>query len=319
MPAPHFEPFGPPAPIKTAVMVHVGPHKTGTTWLQQQVLAKARGIEPCLDSNKTHRAFLTPNFRQFAVDKVANIFADNIASAEQQSIPLVMSDEALGGYAFAHKYLREVAAFRVRAAFPEAKILLTIRQQDKLLASLYCEYLRNGHSACLRDFISQETFHPNVEPFLDVSFYKWDRVIRFYRELFGEDRVLALPMEWMVANPGGSIRKLEEFLGKPLRLGPEEIDTRPERPSLSGWALTTLRIANRFHAQDVRTRKPQGFLSPNSLAYRVDRITPRWARRRSKQRALRTIETLIGEHFRESNRECARLTNFDLAELGYRV
>ena len=138
-----FEPErGYPGIQNVQILFHVGPHKTGTTWLQQHFFPNFKNIVYSCDFKLTHKAFLTPQYGDFSVKRVAEIFAPLLEEARQKEVPLVLSDEALGGRPFGQKYFREVCANRIKRAFPTAKILVVSRRQERIFGSLYSEYLR---------------------------------------------------------------------------------------------------------------------------------------------------------------------------------
>lgn len=301
------------------VLIHVGPHKTGTTWLQNALLAEARGIVYEPDCEPSHRAFLHPPYGEFRVEVARSMFDEQLRRARDEEKPLVISDEALGGRPFGQRFLREIAAERIRLTFPEARILITIREQDAVILSMYSEYLRYGYSSSLRAFLEQETGSPNLLPTLDLAYYDWSRMMDLYSDLFSPEQVLALPMEWGLKDSGNYPAALERFLGMRLDI-PEGVNVlRPERPSMSGWALQVLRYANRTRPQDTRYLHGNGPFAPNSLAWRVDRATPNWARRRSKRRMRRIVREMIGETFAASNSALQDRIEFNLASLSYRM
>jgi len=181
------------------VLFHVGPHKTGSSWLQKRFFPALDNIVYSFDFKLTHGAFLTPRYGEFSPRKVAGIFAPLLDEARRSGKPLVLSDEALGGRAFGQKYAREVAAHRSKRAFPKAKVLVVSRRQDRILGSLYSEYLRYGFSSKLAAFLDQDTGNSNIAPITDMGYYEWDRTLRFYREVFGDAVTTIMTMETAVA------------------------------------------------------------------------------------------------------------------------
>jgi hypothetical protein len=301
------------------ILVHVGPHKTGTTWLQDRFLAGSRDIVFAGDFRLTHRAFLTPRIDEFSPTTVRDCFAPSLRRARDSGRPLVISDEALGGRPFHQRFVREVAALRIRAAFPDARILIGAREQDALLHSMYGEYLRYGYSSTLRGFLARDTGNLNILPLLDHDFYRFDRTHEFYARLFGVDRVSVVPMEWMLADVGRFAGWLSSVLGHEVG-APDGADAAVvSRPAWSGWARTALRLGNRLVPQDTRQLRRSGRLSPNSVAFQVDRFTPAGARRTGNARDRAIVRGMVGSYYAASNARLARMSGFDLAALGYVV
>lgn len=311
------DPAGLPEADGVDILIHVGLHKTGTTWLQEELFPKLADIcyEPSF--RPTHRAFLRQPANEFSLEVVRQEFGDLLVRARDENKPLIISDEALGGRAFQQKYLREVVALRLRAAFPSAKILISVREQRALLGSLYGEYLRCGFSSTLERFLTQQTVNPNIEPPVDFSFYEYDRTQAFYEDMFGQNRVAAVPMEWTIADPSGLLAKINTLLGRNLQLPSTTQTTRQARPALSQWARSAQRFLNGFVPQDSRSMIKHGPFSPNSIGHRIDRLTPSWARQKGRDHQKRMINRLVGNHFAESNARFAQMSGFDLSALGY--
>lgn len=301
------------------ILLHVGPQKTGSTWLQNRLFPTHEGLIFSSDFRLTHRAFLIPRYGEFSLVAVADIFGSLLDEARKTGKPLVLSDEALGGRPYGQKYFREVAAFRIKRAFPKVKLLTVSRRQDQILSSLYCEYLRTGHSSTLAGFLDQDTGNPNIEPIIDMAFFEWDRSLRFYQSVFGAEAVTMLPMEQVVGDGAFVTAALERILDLRFTVPPSEQMQIRERPSWSGWAMNVLRRCNRLVANDSRHRSGLRRLSPTSVAWQVDRITPAFARKRGAQAQSTLICTQLGDRFASSNARYAQMTGTDLDALGYRM
>jgi len=301
------------------ILVHLGPHKTGSTWLQNLFFPALDNIIFTGNTKLTHDAFLTPHYGAFSIDAVAIAFAPLLEKARATGQPLIISDEALGGRAFGQKYVREVIAHRIKRAFPKAKILAASRRQDRILASLYSEYLRYGHNSTLSAFLDQRDDNPHYDPILDMRYYEWDRTLRFYQDVFGSDSVKMLPMERIISDGTFLTDTLGKFLDVSLRPPDPELLQRRERPSLSGWAMTALRLWNHLVPNDSRHRSSLRRFSPNSIAWQVDRLTPKTARKRTADAHNALIRAQLGDRFVLSNQSYAKLIEADLNSLGYHL
>lgn len=302
-----------------AVLVHVGPHKTGTSWLQESLLKNAGGVVYEQSFEPSFRAFLEPAYHDFSDRAARDVYVPLLDRARVEKKPLVISDEALGGRSFGKRFVREVLAQRIQKVFPHARILMTTREQDAVILSMYGEYLRYGFSSSLKAFLTQETGRQAIHPLLDLSYYEWDRALDFYESVFSPEQVLAIPMEWGLAEEGNYPSALEQFVGAPLGL-PEELNVASvERSSLSGWALGFLRRANKFVPSDTRYLQRSKLLKPVSLAHYVDRWTPASARRASKDRMRATVRAMIGDRYAASNQAFQSATDINLKALGYRM
>jgi len=301
------------------VLVHVGPHKTGTSWLQKKLLLQAQGIVYGLSFTPSHQAFLLPRPEDFSTDEARALFAPMLEKARAESKPFVISDEALGGRPFGQRFVRNAAAERIARTFPHAQILITTRTQNSVILSMYSEYLRYGFASSLQGFLSQDTGNPNIQPLLDLRSYEWDRFIRIYEGYFPSEQVHAVPMEWGLKDATHYPGFLEKLLGRPLDISADLEVSSVERESFSGWALEALRHANKLYPQDSRYQSKGGRFSPNSIAYQVNRLTPKAARANSKTKMRQIVSEAIADRFAASNRRFQERVPYDLAELGYDV
>lgn len=304
---------------KIPVLIHVGLHKTGTTWLQKKFFPYLENVVYVDNVEMIHSIFLTPRFGDFDVARVMEVFRPYIMKAFSAGQPLLISDEALGGRPFHQKFVREITALRLQRAFPNARILVTIREQEALVRSFYGEYLRYGYASSLREFLNQDLNDPNIHPILDLAFYEFDRLFSFYRAVFGTRNVDVIPSEWLLADNAAFASRLGALLGTAMR-APAGIGTSErERPAWSGWARRYQQFANRLSPQDSRASRKPGRLSANSVAYWIDRVTPGWARRATAERERQLVREMIGQYYVHSNRRFAEMAGFDLGALGYRV
>jgi hypothetical protein len=77
------------------ILFHVGPHKTGSSWLQKRFFPALDNVVYSDDFKLTHGAFLIPRFGEFSVNATVEIFSELLDEARKSGRPLVLSDEAL--------------------------------------------------------------------------------------------------------------------------------------------------------------------------------------------------------------------------------
>lgn len=301
------------------ILIHIGPHKSGTTWLQKRIFAKAKGVIYDPRVELSHNAFLIPRIEDFSAEEARHIFAPILAQARKEKKPIVISDEALGGRPFGQRFLREVAAERIARTFPHAHILITTREQDSIILSMYSEYLRYGYSSSLHAFLCQETGNPNLLPLLDLCYYEWDRFLKIYETHFQTEKILMIPMEWGLKSEKNYLMSIESFLGAPLEISSDLRIREVERGALSAWALGALRHVNKMFPQDSRYLNKYSRINPNSIGYQIDRFTPAFSRRVGKQEMRKIVRDHIGDRFSASNRRFQSRVSFCLKELSYRV
>lgn len=307
-----------PAPV----LLHVGFHKTGSTWLQNHLFADPRRFAmPATPRHRLVEDLVVPDPLAFDPAGAAAAYAAPLADAHAAGLTLVLSHERLSGYPSSGGRDRVTIAERLAAAFPQARVLIVIREQRALIGSMYRQHITDGGVESLGRFL--DTPEPSLcrKPSFTTDFYAFDRLVALYHRLFGEDRVLVLPVEHLARDPQGFADAIARLCGGPaLPIVPaaRANQRRPLMMQLVQRPLNLLFYHNelspgallhitRFHKRYARLLPAFERLSPAPLE--------RWLARRLD----RAIAARIGDLYAESNARTERLTGLDLAALGYPV
>jgi hypothetical protein len=90
--------------------------------------------------------------------------------------------------------LRRMAAERLKACFPDARVVLVIREQISRLVSQYCSEAGTCPvSSALAG--SVDRFAEQIGEL--QTGYDYDGLVDLYQSLFGKEKVLVLPFEWL--------------------------------------------------------------------------------------------------------------------------
>ena len=168
--------------------IFVGPAKTGTTWLFEY----AKLHPELLTSTKDKEIQFFNKYFTRGIDWYQSYF--------DQESNLLKCD-------FSPSYFAsELGRFRLKKNFPEAKIIITLRNPIKRTISHYKHFLKLG--------LINET-NPRIAlgkntTFMANSFYT--KYLSDWIEDFGVENVLILPIEEMQENPEDYLRRLCSFL-----------------------------------------------------------------------------------------------------------
>ena len=309
-------------PARAPVLLHVGYHKSGSTWLQQTLFEDERAGFLSRRDAPRHRLveeFVVPDPLGFDPAPLADRFASAIDDARAAGRTFVLSHERFSGYPSSGGRDRGLIAERLAAVFPEARILIVIREQRSLIRSMYSQHVTDGGVESVGRFL--RTPEPGLmrKPSFGLACYEFDLLVETYQRLFGRDRVLVLPVEMLASDPAGFAGAIAGFCGHeppPLEAVRRANTARPllmqqvQRPlnflfyhnELSPGALIHV---PRFHKRYARLRRAFELLSPRWLEARLDR--------RLRQR----IEAFVGEHYAASNSRTERLIGRSLGQFGY--
>lgn len=303
-----------------SAIVHLGYHKTATTWLQQHVFPKAVSHD-FVPRPVVQEAFLAPAGLHFSPERARELLA-----ISGRNRPVLLSEENLSGYLHnggLHGFLAPEVARRIKAVLPDARIVLFIRNQLEICRASYAQYVSGG-GTWGPDRYFETARHvrgaltrPWKAPFFEFEHFEFDRLVAHYDALFGADRVHVYPYEWL-DDRAGVLARLETDLG--LELEADLPEGSRENGSLGRAGLATMRAVNLFTRQSVVNKDrivdlPGGQLLRHGAKWLVGRFPGC-----SRPAALpATLQGRIATHYPDSNRRLMALRDLPLRELGYPV
>jgi Sulfotransferase family len=296
------------------LLVHIGYHKTGTTWLQREVFSSpATGFSQL---GGAHR-LISVNAFGFKPRKVRKLMERRIAEVHDRGLTPVLSSERLSGAPHFGGYDSEIIADRLAAVFPNARIMVVIREQKEMFLSIYKQYIRRGGAASFRQYLAPPR-DGYWMPQFRFEYLEYHRLISRYQDLFGARNVLVLPYELLRARPGDFLAKVSEFMGLP----PAKPRNQPMNVSLSALSLSLRRHANRYLVQDpVNPAPPFDFPRSHEILERacraVDAIVPETLLERHDRRWRHRAAREVGTRYANSNARTAELAGLDLRTFGY--
>ena len=192
----------------TEMLIHIGHHKAGSTFLQKKIF-------PLIPAN----LIMAPDVTYIAESKdyKPQQFIENMEQYFTSSLDkTILSQEVLSGRGDGNlMWDRLLIGQRLKQTFPNAKVLIVIREQLDYILSLYTfRVIQRGlERQNLSDYL-EEKFEKRLMPKL-----RYYGLVKSYIELFGADNVLVLPYEQLVENSEAFVREIFEFM---------DIETIPE-------------------------------------------------------------------------------------------
>jgi hypothetical protein len=164
-------------------------------------------------------------------------------------------------------------------------------------------------------------------PWFDLAYFEYHHLIRHYRALFGEQAVLVLAYEQFVQDPRAYLAAIAAFAGVPIN--DELLATLPyDARSHAAVPAAQIGAKRRGNHLAVRSELNPAPVFQSQLAKRltssitslpVHRLLPQRLAARSEESLRRTAARVVGDRYRESNRETAELTGIDLGAYGWTV
>lgn len=305
---------------KPSLLVHIGYHKTATSFLQKRVFTdRDRFCQPWgAQSSHAVEWFILTHPQRFSPAAARRDFFDRIEGGEG-ALP-VISHEALSGNPIRGRYYLEQVSARIHETFPDARILIGIREQKKLLASLYYQYVRQGGTEPVEGFLPEGPVRPGFRPRVRLDHFEYDLTLAAYRRFWKSEDILVLPMELLQRDPAGYLGRLFGF----AVVSQENVPvSRLVNAKRSNVTMRMERFFNRlFPTPDPRPEHyrdyPLAYRMKNRSLRLLEGITPLGRLGAAEQvRITAHIDRVVGDYFAEPNRRLAEMTGLDLEAMGY--
>ena len=191
--------------MKEDVIIHVGLQKTGTTFLQEEI------------------------FKKMNVRYIRDISFTNLCFKRDKKT--IIANEALSGDPYSNKIDRFKVIDNLHNLFPDAKIIVGVRNWRDMMDSLYSQYIRNG--GCGYDTLLLFNIR-------EYSFY--EEYIEHIQSLFKDVFVYNYDWDLKKEHKEAFIIRLCDFIGEPV---PDYQDKR-YRVRLKPYQLQTMRMINKL-------------------------------------------------------------------------
>jgi hypothetical protein len=318
-------------PGQPPLLLHVGYPKTASTWLQRYLFSwPGTGMRGLGKEGRRHPVRELVRIQPFEFDAAdfRSRFEPLLGAIGADGLLPVLSFERLSGHPFSGGHDAKELAQRLKDVFPEAKVLIVIREQRSMVVSTYKWYVIKGGPCTLRRFVKSPSSGSRRVPWFNLEQFEYHRLIQHYRMLFGDDAVHVMPFERFVRDPQAFVSELAEFAG--VTIDDELLEALPYRAKAneapSAARIAVQRRANHFIGRTELNPAP---LLNSRLAKRLarrtidylplERVVPSSFETRSEESLRRLAASLVGERYRESNRITQELTGIDLGAYGWTV
>ncbi|HUY22816.1 MAG TPA: sulfotransferase [Acidimicrobiales bacterium] len=290
------------------IAVHIGYHKTATTWFQQIALGSHPAITPLLGgsefgvvaSDAFVRQLVFARDSEFDAGDARRLFTERAgAAATDPGRTVVVSAERLSGHAASGGYDSIRIADRVHATLPEAKVFWMLRHQAEAIRSEYKQIVVAGWPGAVAATLAPE---PRMKTTgIDLAYWEYDRLLSAYARRFGRDNVKVVDYGEFTRDPGAVLARLAAFLEvAPWDLSAEEMATRVNEGESDRETRTRQRL-NHVTRTELNPYPPVDV--PNRVSARIVKLSRALPGGRPLFPA--GFDDWVGERYRESNRRLA--------------
>jgi hypothetical protein len=314
--------------IKTP-LIHIGLHKTGTTWLQDNLFKhESYGFSTVDGKHPANFAWRfiyggkrgQPSALKFDGDATRRDYTEMTRSS---IFPIVISNEDLCSHMFSGGVGIETIARRLRSVFTNAKILMTVREQRAAIRSCYEDMLEGGGVCGIRRFM--RSGNDNQLPMFSLGYFKYDEIAKLYQNVFGASNLLVLPYEQLLRDPERFLTQIythaqvrPEHLEPLIAATEKRSNAHRAAKAASLYFLRGLNLLGNPTNNNAKIGLGLPAL-PKTAVYYTQRYMPGRIARSYRRRIENYISEYVGEFYRESNINLQSMVDWNLDKEGYLV
>ena len=312
------------------LLIHVGYHKTGTSWLQQKLFSSKSEYFKPVSSGVSGQSSLIKSFVYDEEGYLLSPFENNyeriyrdvesiIKNIDFGSKIPIISHERFSGNPHSGGFDAKKIAKMLNVCFPNAKILIVIREQKSFIMSNYFQYLSIGGTYGLGRYLN--TKYDGKRPFFMPNHINYTFLVKEYQELYGKKNVLILPYEMFKGEPELFFYKLGDFLNLEIKVNEKCLRSTVNKKKYK-FSMYYLRFMNLFKSS-ASVNNYSFFCGRYSrfvvsgIFMVVDKVLPQKKEDFMSNRLKKKIRLWVGDRYVDSNRLLSQMIDIDLSKYGY--
>lgn len=300
------------------LLIHVGFHKTGTTWLQYRLFQAEFGYRQLMTAEEIDKCFVKPNYFEFDASSIKKRL-DELRQEETGAKVDVISSEILCGQPFYGGRETDQFAQRLKSVVGDALILIGIREQLSAIRSTYMQYVSRCGTMTPEEFFDGESdlgYHG-----FSASHFKYHEIVKLYQDLFGLDNVHVITQEKLGSDRKGIIESIANFTSNDTVPMKDEKSAKRVGVSYPEYVSQLQRRVNHFRSGPVH-RAP--VLDLGGFSFGAYKLVGRVARQKPFAKLFKgykpvtsVVERRFKGQFADSNKELKRMLGDGIELPGY--
>jgi hypothetical protein len=302
-------------------LIHIGYSKAGSSWLQAYFRSPESGFKHVFSHTELlYENVVAPHPLSFNLSEARESLYKYIDSTDENCVPVISSERLCGHWASGGYDTKEIA-IRLKDIFPDANILIVIREQNSMINSIYRQYIRKGGGRNLKEFLIPPESGAGRFPLFSFDFLEYHKIIDCYQQLFGKDKVIVLPIELLKNEPEEFCNKIKKFSGlEPSGIG--EFNMKPRNEGISTFLAKYKRFFNPLICKDAlndysiySSNIANSIIMPTLKS--IEKTIPDAIKAKESKLLMENIGCLVQQYYAESNRKTETLTNLKLNKYLY--
>lgn len=167
-------------------LIHIGYPKNASTWFQSEFFPNIDNVD-YITMPIIREQFLNPNSFNFNPEKVQSYFKNNYNKRLLLSHQNLIGSINSGGF---NGMATKEFGNRLKSVFPDAHIILFLRNQAELISSAYLQTVIEGSTFSIDSYIHHKNRNlSNNMMMFSFPYLEYDKLIKYYYELFGKEKV----------------------------------------------------------------------------------------------------------------------------------
>jgi hypothetical protein len=213
--------------------IHIGVPKAGSSYLQKYLELRTEIYHNWMDlADYPLHHIIDEEITEKGIDSI------RVFSQESLSTPLVALDRIkLAPQIEKIKSARYDVALKLKSMFPDAEILLVLRNYKDIIPSIYSELLVMGLT------LDKGQFLKKFGVFI-LELYHYEQIIQTYEEVFGKEKLTIVPFE-MLKEDADTFQK---FLANYFRIDHHKVIIDRENKGIGNQMVLRVRFRNKIRA-----------------------------------------------------------------------
>ncbi len=287
-------------------IIHIGYPKTATTWFINRFYPKVKNADVIYYNDISFELTNNKEYFTIAFNKEQN-------KKEQQIVATHIFSGLVNGNWKNGEY-RPFFLKHLKCLFPEATIILFIRNQLEFIPSLYSSYLKRGCTFKINKLFNTESVTNNNT--IHFEFLNYPKLIRLYQEQFGKENVHVYVYEELLENNKLFLQKYITKYGFDIDIN--ELSFSKSNEKLRSGLASFVRHTNKLISRGPNPKEniinlPFIYSLVNKNIDKLNKFSI-WGKKINSDKLLgEKFASEIWEYYKESNNEL--INNFEIESI----
>lgn len=279
----------------TKVILHIGYPKTATKWFLGNFYPYVKNAGIIYNENLYYDT--TPGKEFFEVKPDEHYIEKELK---------IIATHALSGFGEGKLKIGSFRPFflkHLKQKFPDASIIIFIRNQYDFLSSLYSSYLKKGGTEKIQSFYKRNTNDDGA--FFSFDYLNYAKAIMDFQNEFGPEKVNVFLYEDFLEN---NFQFLSEFSSRfNISIDLDKISYQKKNEKLRSGLITLLQQSNKLFEKGLQPKKssinaPFIFSKINLNIDKLNQYNVFGKRLSSNQLLTDDLKAFIHEYYKDSNK-----------------